>query len=76
MATRTNLVTVIRTAVDGGVLAVVVSVNPFGDKPSVHLQRYRLSASGRTSLISDSPYRTEAAAVAAFDRIHTNNDER
>ena len=69
MTTRTHTVTVIRAAIEGDELAVVVSVDPFGPNPSAHLQRYKLGAAG-VALLSDSPYRTESAAVAKFDDIH------
>lgn len=68
---RANTVTVVRCHRDGDTLALVVSVNPWGPNPSAHVQNYHFdSATNRGHLVTDSPYRTESAAVAAFDRMH------
>lgn len=74
---RANLVTVVRMHRDGDTVSLVVSVNPFGPNPSAHVQNYHFdSATNRGHLVTDSPYRTERAAVDAFDRMHPAAEPR
>ena len=51
-----------------------MSVDPFSDDGSAHVQTYDIHPNGRTTLHTDSPYRTEAAAVAQFDSIYSDDD--
>lgn len=74
---RAHTVTVIRMHREGDHIALVVSVDPFGPNPSAHVQNYHMNnATKRGHLVTDSPYRTEAAAVAAFDRMHPADEPR
>lgn len=74
---RTHTTTVIRAAIRPAsgssipaTLTAVISVDPFGPEPSAHYQTYDIHPNGRTTLRTDSPYRTEEAAAAKFDSIH------
>jgi hypothetical protein len=77
---RTHLATVVRAAIrpaSGSIpatLHLVISVDPFTDDASAHVQTYDIHPNGRTTLHTDSPYRTEAAAVAKFDAIYNGED--
>ncbi len=72
---RTHMTTVVRAqGMPRGEIRLVISVDPFGPNGSAHLQRYTMHANGRLTLNSDAPYRTERAAVAAFDALHNTGD--
>lgn len=75
------MITVIRAAIDGRSLSLVISANPFSDiqypkaaAPVAHLQRYTMRDNGALFLESDSPYALESTAAAAFDRIHPQGE--
>lgn len=68
---RVHTTTVIRAAkLPHNELRIVVSVDPFGPDASSHLQRYKMHANGKLTLLSDSPYRLEKTACSAFDDLH------
>ena len=77
----TNMVTMVRCHRDGNRLTVVISVNPWANiagprSPSAHLQTYHFDHhTKRGHLVTDSPYRTESAAVAKFDAMFPNAAE-